>query len=186
LKKASTLRLLGASVALVALGATVIGGTASADTSAKRATATITMEKDGRDLFFAGPQTVEKGAKLKIENLTNPRRIGPHSFTLVKKGAIPSSRNELKKCSRIELPVCLKVAEAHEIDPKTFLPGEPKVENGKKGWDAAFSNRRNGDSWFSVKKNSTDSRKVTAQAGKTLHFFCIIHPFMQGKIKVEG
>jgi hypothetical protein len=176
----------GVLVALSALTVVAVGGAASADTASKRATAKITMEKDGRNLLFAGPETVEKGAKLKIENLTSPRKVGPHTFTLVKKGALPSSRNEFKKCARFELPVCAKILKAHEVDPKTFEVGKAEVDNGKKGWDAAFSRARKGDSWYTERKNDTDARKVSADQGKTLHFFCLIHPDMQGKIKVEG
>jgi hypothetical protein len=171
---------------LSALAVVAVGGAASADTASKRATAKITMEKDGRNLIFAGPETVEKGAKLKVENQTSPRKVGPHTFTLVKKGALPSSRNEFKKCGQLELPVCAKIIKAHEVDPKTFEVGKPDVDKGKKGWDAAFSRARKGDSWYTERKNETDSRKVSADAGKTLRFFCVIHPDMQGKIKVEG
>jgi hypothetical protein len=180
------LRLTGVLVALGALGGMTLGGAATASPSAKRETAKITMEKQGRDLFFVAPDSVEKGAKLKVQNLTNPRRIGPHTFTLAKKGALPKGNKELNKCGRFELPVCAKVGEAHEIDFENETIGKLNVENGKKGWDAAFSSHRAGDSWFAEKKNQTESRKVTAPAGKTLHFFCVIHPFMQGKIKVEG
>jgi hypothetical protein len=185
LKKAGTLRLTAAVVGVVALSVAVLGGAASAKTS-KRAATTITMEKQGRDLFFVAPDSVEKGAKLKIENLTNPNRVGPHTFTLVKKSALPSSNNEFKKCGEGELPVCAKVFKAHEFDPKTFEVGKANVDAGKKGWDASFSNRRKGDSWYSDEKNQTESRKVKAEAGKKFRFFCVIHPFMQGKIKVEG
>jgi hypothetical protein len=180
------LRVGGVLAALSALTIVAVGGAASADTASKRATAKITMEKDGRNLFFAGPESVEKGAKLKVENLTSPRKVGPHTFTLVKKGSLPSSRNEFKKCARFELPVCTKVLKAHEVDPETGEVGKAKVENGRKGWDAAFSRARKGDSWYTERKNDTDSRKVSANAGKTLRFFCVVHPDMQGKIKVEG
>jgi hypothetical protein len=180
------LRAGGVLAALSALTVVVVGGAASADTTAKRATAKITMEKDGRNLFFNGPETVEKGSKLKIENLTSPRKVGPHTFTLVKKGALPTSRREIKKCGSVELPVCLKTLEAHETDPKTFEVGKADVENGKKGWDAAFSSRRAGDSWYTEKKGDSESRKVSAGDGKRLYFFCVVHPEMAGKIKVEG
>ena len=180
------LRAGGVLVALSALAVVAVGGAASADTASKRAAAKITMEKDGRELLFDGPASVEKGTKLKIENLTNPRRVGPHTFTLIKKGAIPKSKNEIKKCGNFELAVCRKIFKAHEVDPKTFEVGEPDVERGKHGWDAAFSNHRKGDSWYTEKKGEADSRKVKADVGKTLHFFCLVHPEMVGKIKVEG
>jgi hypothetical protein len=181
--------MLRAGGALMALSALVLigtGGGAAADEAAKRATAKITMEKNGNRLFFDGPATVEKGDKLKVENLTNPRRVGPHTFSLVKKGALPTSKNQIKRCASGELPVCLKVFKAHEVDFETFEVGKPDVENGKQGWDAAFGSRKAGDSWYTEKKGEKDTRKVSARSGKTLRFFCVVHPDMQGKIKVEG
>ena len=58
------------------------------------------------------------------------------------------------------------------------------VDNGKKGWDTPFTEKQNGDSWVAQAKGDTQSRKVTAKSGTTLYYFCLVHPFMQGKIKV--
>ena len=73
---------------------------------------------------------------------------------------------------------------------------EKRVRNGRTTYEARWrddqgrqrkkSFGKKGDSWFTPDKGTKQSRKVSAKAGKTLYFFCAVHPFMQGKIKVEG
>ena len=58
------------------------GGAASAKPAAKHGSV-IKMEKKGKDLFFTAPETVEAGTNLKIKNNTNPKQVGPHTFSLV-------------------------------------------------------------------------------------------------------
>ena len=151
--------------ALAALLVVAVGGGAAtakpAHTKAKK-TAVIDMAKQGKDLFFEGPKTVASGANLKIKNLTNPRAVGPHSFSLV------------------------QIALWHQVDINTNPPtiGENPVEVGKQGWDRMGNFKRKGDSWIAERKNEKFKRKVTAKPGKTLYFMCVVHPFMQGKIKV--
>jgi hypothetical protein len=174
----------GGLIALSALALVVTGGGAAADEAGKRAAATITMEKNGRELFFDGPRTVAKGEKLKVENLTNPRRVGPHTFSLVKKGALPKGNNESRRCVDFTLKVCRNIVEAHRFDPETFEVGKPIV--GGKKWDKLFGNRAKGDSWYTEKKGNKDTRKVTADVGDKLFYFCVVHPEMQGRIKVTN
>jgi len=184
--KLTKLRAAAVATAVVAVGA---GGVASISTAAPNAdragggdTAKIKMEAQGKDLFFSGPKKVEKGTKLKIVNKTNPGKIGPHTFTLIKKNRLPDTKKEIKDCEKIKLAVCVNAFKAHEVDPMTFEVNRPKVEVGRKGWDKSFG--RTGDSWFAGSAGAHNTRKVSANDGKTLYYFCLVHPFMQGKIKV--
>jgi hypothetical protein len=180
--KVRTLRAGGALLALSALTIVATGGGASADTATKRAAATITMEKNGRQLFFEGPRTVAEGAKLKVENLTNPNRVGPHTFSLTKRNALPEGNRDFRRCGSFELKVCANIVQAHRFDPATGEVNKPVV--GGKTWNRLFSNRKKGDSWYTEKKGNKDTRTVTADAGTKLFYFCVVHPDMQGKIKV--
>ena len=83
LKKASMLRLTGCLAAVGVVAAIAVGGPATASTSPKAGATVIKMEQDGKELFFEGPATVERGATLKIKNNTSPKKIGPHTFSLV-------------------------------------------------------------------------------------------------------
>jgi plastocyanin len=160
-------------------------GNASAKPHPKAGNAEIDAVAQGKNLLFEGDSTVEAGQKLTIVNKTNPKKVGPHTFTLVQKADRPSGKNQIKKCENIKLKICKRVFRAHKVGPPPDFPiGKPTVDNGKKGWDLAFNNKRNGDSWVTVAKNEKQSRKVTAKAGRTLYYFCLVHPFMQGKIKV--
>jgi hypothetical protein len=182
LKKGTTLRVCGALAAVGALSIVVAGGSASAE--AKRANAAvITMEQGGRGLFFDGPRTVERGQELKIKNLTNPSKSGPHTFSLVNRKLLPDSGREFKRC--FQDGICGEIAKWHQIDFDTFEVGRNPVEAGKDGWNQQGNLKRKGDSWYSEAKNESFKREVTAQKGKALHFICAFHPEMQGKIKVE-
>ena len=188
--KLTKLRAAAVATAVVAVGA---GGVASISAAAPNAdkagdgnTTKIKMEVEGKgknaDLFFQGPKKVEKGTKLKVINKTLPSKVGPHTFTLIKKNRLPKGKQELKKCENLKLAVCLNGFKAHEVDPTTFEVNRPKIEVGRKGWDQSFG--KIGDSWYTETQGAHNTRKVSANDGKTLYYFCLVHPFMQGKIKV--
>jgi hypothetical protein len=45
-----------------------------------------------------------------IVDKTNPKKVGPHTFSLVKKGLRPETTNEIKNCFRGPHRICYKVA----------------------------------------------------------------------------
>ena len=69
---------------------------------------------------------------------------------------------------------CLQFMDAHGGIP----PTTPVVNAGRNGLDVA------GDSIF-LPPNGSVSAQVTAGPGTTLHYICIIHPWMQGSITVK-
>lgn len=180
-------RLLGA---LAALGALTIvgagGGAASASTEGKVHATVIKMKQDGRDLFFEGPETVAAGATLKIKNVTDPRKIGPHTFSLVREKDIPTEPAAIKECERKFALICGAIIEWHEVDLESGEIGVNPVEVGAKGWDTEGGLKHKGDSWVAETEGQTFKQKVSAPEGTTLHYFCAVHAGMQGKIEVEG
>lgn len=165
--------------------AIVIGGAAAASAGEGPAKATgnakITMYLKGRDLGFSGPRKISSGAELTIGNGTNPNKVGPHTFTLIRKRRLPETRNQMRNCEHGKT-VCGAIAKAHRYDPRTNIVSKPDVDVGRTGWDRSFGKR--GDSWYTETKGEKTSRVVSAKPGTTLYYFCVVHPFMQGKIKV--
>lgn len=180
-------RLSGALVAVASLAVVGIGGAATASTSSKSGATLIKMERDGKDLFFTGPATVEAGTQLKIKNKTNPRQVGPHTFSLVREKTLPETHDQIKKCGKELKGMCGQIIKWHQVNLQTGEIGLNPVEVGKQGWDRMGDRKRKGDSWVAERKGESFKRKVTAPAGKTLTFLCAVHPFMQGEITVtEG
>jgi hypothetical protein len=106
---------------------------------------------------------------------------GPHTFTVVKKKDLPKTAKEAFNCK-----ICNKLAAAHGADPNSEAP--PKfqyLENGV-GQNTPPNVDRPGDSGVtgSGQKGEFIDLKVTAKPGKTLHFLCLIHPWMQAKVIV--
>jgi hypothetical protein len=187
------LRWLAVAMPVGVLAAVGIGGSASAtpqSAHAKAGTATITAEfvRKDRDLFWEGPDTVVAGETLKIKNNTNPRTIGPHTFSLVRKQDLPTTKNQVKACGKKLKGICGAIVNWHQVDLDTGQVGVNPVEVGKGGWDQEGSEKRKGDSVVLERgRGEKFSQKVTAKAGETLYFICAVHPFMQGKIEVvEG
>jgi hypothetical protein len=177
-------------LALGAVAATAVAFTGSATADQERAAAgqdaTLKMKVDGRDLDFFGDKTVGSGDKLTIVNKTDPMEVGPHTFTLIRPGLMDKAR-ERKACERFESKVCQRILEAHEVGPPPDFPvGKPNVNKGKNGWDVEFTKRKDGDSWFTQEKGDRETRRVRAENGDTLGYFCIVHPFMRGKLEVTG
>jgi hypothetical protein len=173
----------------IGVGAAAIALTGSASAQQERAAggggkATIKMKLEGRDLDFFGDRTVGEGEKLTVVNKTSPRQIGPHTFTLVKPSLV-DTRKERRACVRFESRLCRLILRAHEVGPPPDFPvGKPNLDFGKNGWDKQFTKEAKGDSWFTAGRGDKESRKVRANAGETLSFFCLVHPNMRGKIEV--
>lgn len=146
---------------------------------------TIEMKGGGKNLRFVGPKSVRKGKALRVVNRTNPERVGPHTFTLVSKKAMPTTKKQINKCFAGPRRLCFRAAVAHEVDFETFEVARPLVEVGRPGWDRPFTKTSVGDSWYTETQDEAFSQKVSAKRGKTLRFLCIVHPFMQGKVEVR-
>lgn len=179
-------RAIGVGVVSVALGATAfasVGAQAGQGHASDRAkTATVSMEAKGKRIFFDGPRSVKSGDQLQLRNDTDPRKIGPHTFTLVKKKLLPEiSKKGIKGCFKDG--VCVNIAKAHKVNFKKETIGRKLVRAGKEGWDKSFGKR--GDSRALFNEGETFSQKVSAKPGTTLYYMCLVHPEMQGKIKVK-
>jgi plastocyanin len=175
-----------ATSAVAALGLTLVTTSSAPAKGPVPAPAKIKMVFDGNGPpHFEGADAVAAGQDLKIVNTSKPKEIGPHTFSLVEESSLPNSRQEMKQCARLELPVCLNVFKAHDISNK-FVVKKPNVDKGLEGWDRSFSDEVKGDTWFSDEKGSSETRTVSAEAGSTLYYFCIVHPEMQGAIGVTS
>ena len=118
-------------------------------------------------------------------NRTNPRRIGPHFFTLAEGGDIPRRSGQIKRCFQNELKICKRLFRAHEVNFQKRKIGKRKVDSGQIGWDKSFSDSSRGDSWFTDEKGKSHSRTVVADPDTTLRYFCVFHSeTMRGKIEV--
>lgn len=149
-----------------------------------QAATTITIKgKTHKGLRFSDPKKVHAGEKLTIDNLTNPKQVGPHSFSIVEKKYLPHKRSEYETCFDPG-HLCNTIARAHEVDFQAETIGKRNVESGRRGWDRAFTLSKFGDSHVLFGKGERYTRRVTAKAGERLTFMCVIHPDMQGTIRV--
>lgn len=146
-------------------------------------TAEIDMKFEKGKIFFEGPKTVAQGDTLKIVNESNPKQIGPHTFSLVTKAVLPKTKDARKTCFTPK-HICLSIAEWHKFNPKTEKIGLDPVKAGPAGWSTMGNNSKTGDSWFTEKKGESFEQQVTATPGTTLYYLCAVHSFMQGQVKV--
>lgn len=167
-----------AALALAVTGAPVGAATPTGNTE------TITMEFAKGKMKFAGPSSVTVGDQLEIVNNTNPKQVGPHTFSLVTQGALPKTPKARKGCFAPK-HICLAIAIWHGFNPKTERITKDLVKVGPAGWSTAGNaTSKKGDSWFTEKKGETISQEVTASADSTLYYLCAVHPWMQGKVDV--
>ena len=146
-------------------------------------TDTITMKLEKGALGFEAPATVHQGDELNIVNETDPRKVGPHTFSMVTKGSLPKTPKARKNCFTPK-HICLSIAKWHGFNPKTEKITINPAKAGLPGWSTMGSTTKKGDSWFTGEKKGTSySQLVTAEPG-TIHFMCAIHPWMQGSVEV--
>lgn len=173
--------------ALGAMGAAALlgsGGATAASGDPGSATVTIVGKSD-KQLAFEVSGPVQRRSDLEVVNKTDPRKVGPHTFTLIKKRFLPRTKDDFKAFFRPG-GIGLKVAKAHRVDFESGEVGRPLVDPGRPGWDRAFSRKSRGDSWFTETKNESYNARTTPGNKDKLFFVCIVHPGMQGKIKVAG
>lgn len=141
--------------------------------------------KDGKGgLRFVAPKTVVAGQELEVLNQTNPKQVGPHTFSLVTKGSLPKTPNARQNCFTPK-HICMAIAKWHGVKGNGPVKVNP-VEVGLEGWDSlGNATGKKGDSWFTGSKpNTSIVQKVTAAAGTRIYFLCAIHPWMQGSTEV--
>lgn len=157
-------------------------GLAGAAVTPTGVTDTIHIEIVKGALKFVAPKTVTQGDDLEIVNDTNPKQVGPHTFSLVTKGSQPKTASARKNCFTPK-HICLSVAKWHGFKPKTEEITINPAEAGAEGWSTMGSITKKGDSWFAEKKGESFTQQVTA-APQTIYFMCAVHPWMQGKLEV--
>jgi plastocyanin len=172
----------------VVLGSSSLAGAAETPIAPTGKTDVIKIALTKGKLSFDGPESVTVGDQLQVINKTNPKQVGPHTFSLVTKGSLPKTRKAQKSCFSPK-KICLAIAKWHGFNPKTEKITTPLVKTGPAGWSTmGDATGKKGDSWFTGEKKSGTSvtQQVTAEAGTTLYFICAVHPEMQGQVKVEA
>lgn len=173
-------------VASVAALTLVIGAQSAVAATPTGNTETVAMEFTKGKIKFTGPTSVTVGDQLEIVNNTNPKQVGPHTFSLVTKGSLPKTPKARQTCFAPK-HICLAIAIWHGFNPKTERITKDLVKVGPAGWSTAGNaTSKKGDSWFTEKKGESVSQEVTAEADSTLYYICAVHPFMQGKVNVEA
>jgi hypothetical protein len=172
-----------AALAVIALGP----GLAGAATTPTGTTDTIYIQEVKGALKFVAPEAVHQGDQLEIVNETDPKKVGPHTFSLVTQGSVPKTPSARKNCFTPK-HICLSIAQWHGFQPKTEKITINPAEAGPEGWSTPGSTTKKGDSWFTgeKKKGTSFSQQVTADPAttSTLYFICAVHSFMHGKVKV--
>ena len=130
--------------------------------------------------FVPGTVTVRPGERVTWVNQRG-RRAQPHTVTVVRAALLPNTLGEVERCFSPRGPC--RFGAAHLNDPDNFESGlrTRRVNRGRTGLD------RQGDSLFLGPPGARRiSARVTAPAGRNLHYFCALHPWMQGTLRVRA
>jgi hypothetical protein len=146
-------------------------------------TVTIRVVEAGGKLKYVGPPTVAEGDTLEVVNATNPLKVGPVTFSLVRPGHLPKTRQAQARCFTPG-HICWSIAEWQGVG-SDGLPTINPAEAGLAGWDTPGTNTSPGDSWYSGSRPGAGfAQEVSAKAPRRLWFMDAIHPFLRGTIKV--
>ena len=176
---------------LAAVGLALVAGTVASAAEPPPATTpeptgktvTIKVAEAGGKLKFVGPATVREGDALEIVNQTDPLKVGPVTFSLVRPGHLPKTRQAQARCFTPG-HICWAIAEWQGVGGDG-LPTINPAEAGLPGWDTPGTTTSAGDSWFSGSTpGASFAQEVTAKAPRRLWFMDAIHPFLRGTIKV--
>jgi plastocyanin len=114
---------------------------------------------------------VRPGGYIRWED--DDRTVEPHTVMAVLASHVPDTVEEVFSCQVCEL------WKQHLVDPNDESSGiaRKKVNVGKSGF------QREGDSLLILNKERSAAR-INAGAGRTIHYMCAFHPWMQGVIRV--
>ena len=103
----------------------------------------------------------------------------PHTVTIARKADLPQNIAQLDACYEPG-GLCITTIEAHDPGLDEQPPFNFRVNRGGPGLNAR------GDSLlFGGPFDQAIRGRVTAPAGRTLYYLCVIHPWMQGSITVQ-
>jgi hypothetical protein len=121
--------------------------------------------------------SLASGETLKVVNKTGI----PHTFSLVAQSALPDSNSDFRHCfdSPAGQHICRLVFKAHKQD--NFTPVFDLNDDGFNDLFDVVPNKQFGDSL--ILRGHPRKVQVTATPNTTLHFMCVIHPWMQGSIE---
>ena len=183
---------LGRAIVLAVVVLAVGAGSAAADVPAPVTvpeptgnTVTIAVEEVAGKLTFVGPETVVEGDELEVVDKTNPQKVGPITFSLVRRGYLPKTRHAQAICFTPG-HICWAIAEWQGVHGEG-VPTINPAEAGSPGWDTMGTKTLPGDSWYSgTERGGRFAQQVTAKAGTRLWFMDAIHPWLRGTIKVSA
>jgi plastocyanin len=171
--------------ALVALGSALVAGPALAQ-------GTKTVETRGGETLNPSGQFVKINFRFQPKNISvssgsvvrwvdnDEDADEPHTATIADQADLPSTIEELEACYEPG-GLCIETIAAHDPGLDEEPPFNFVVDTGGPGLDAR------GDSLlFGGPFDQAVEAQVTAPAGSTLYYLCVIHPWMQGSIKVHG
>ena len=128
--------------------------------------------------FAPGTLHIQHGATLTfregppIPPFTGP--VEPHTLSILRPGQVPTTLRQIFFC-----PACGPILAAHDPNNDEQPPFVYRINKGGPGLNAP------GDSLLVDSTHPVITAKVTAPAGTTLRFICVIHPWMQGKLVVN-
>lgn len=103
----------------------------------------------------------------------------PHTVTIGRRSDLPQNIAQLDACFAPG-GLCAETIEAHDPGSDFTPPFNIRVNRGGPGLNAR------GDSLlFAGPFNQAIQGRVTAPAGRTLFYLCVLHPWMQGSIAVQ-
>jgi plastocyanin len=126
--------------------------------------------------FQPGAINVHRGQRIRFVNDTGFGEI--HSLTIVRKSELPDTIGEIFNCGAPGTPC--ELAQGH-VD-ENFNIVDPRLNVGRPGLNTR------GDSLAVQPRGTEGSRiraRVTAAKGTDLSYFCAVHPWMQGVIRVR-
>jgi plastocyanin len=174
---------------LIAAAAALIVAAMAGPASATTAPA-ATVEVRGGDILQPG-QFIKNNFRFVPRNITvnsgdvvrwvdrDRDEDDPHTVTIARKADLPQTIAQLDACYEPG-GLCITTIEAHDPGLDEQPPFNFRVNRGGPGLD------RRGDSLlFGGPFDQAIRGRVTASAGRTLYYLCVIHPWMQGSITVQ-
>ena len=170
--KRTSVRAVAALAVLVVAGATAVS--AGAATVRTRGGFEFVPGEYVRDAVHFAPRAIAVRPNALVTWVDADRSQEPHTVTVVRRRELPQTPQDLFQCRPCAL------AAAHLADPNdpNSSVARVRVNVGAPG----FNTR--GDSLF-LAPGGRISARITARVGATLNYFCGIHPWMQGSIRVS-
>ena len=145
---------------------------------------TVYIKAGKGGLRFVAPKTIVSGESLEVLNTTNPKQVGPHTFSLVRKGYVPKNAKRAQSSASRRNTSASRSPTGTGSKARDRRPSQPGRSRPRRLGHDGHPDQEGRLLVHRPEAEGLVHAGVSAAPGTTIYFVCAVHPWMHGSIEV--